>query len=441
MFGGAVQAGAASPPDNNPLAYVYNVENRGADFPPPPLPTMGNLPLIGPLPDPFNWANDPLNIGGTRSTSAADWSRHRSEILAQIQNYEIGTKPAVDPSQVTASYSTNTLTVITTVGTNSLTLTCAVSLPPGNGPFPVVIGIQRPYGSLPFSAFTNRNIAGIAFLHNQVTTYNRPKNTDPFFQLYGPAQNTRNTGQYAAWAWGISRVIDGLYKVTNSLPLDLNHIAVTGCSYAGKMALFAGAMDERVALTVAQESGGGGDTSWRYSHTETNKVETLEHTSNVWFAKQMFQFGNSYVSFLPEDHDELMALYAPRALYCTGNTNYTWLSNPSAFVCDEAAEKIYQTLGVGDRFGFNVDGGHQHCMFPHDQTNDLAYFLDKFMLGKTNLSSTITTYPTNYSNIDYAGWTAWWGTTNAVFPGGATNAISQAIDAETAPILGSIWKY
>jgi hypothetical protein len=31
-----------------------------------------------------------------------------------------------------------------------------------------------------------------------------------------------------------------------------------GCSYADKMALFAGAFDERIALTIAQESGGGG---------------------------------------------------------------------------------------------------------------------------------------------------------------------------------------
>jgi hypothetical protein len=32
---------------------------------------------------------------------------------------------------------------------------------------------------------------------------------------------------------------------------------------AGKMALFAGAFDERVALTVAQENGGGGAPAWR----------------------------------------------------------------------------------------------------------------------------------------------------------------------------------
>jgi hypothetical protein len=40
--------------------------------------------------------------------------------------------------------------------------------------------------------------------------------------------------------------------------IDLNHMAVIGCSFAGKIALYAGAFDERIALTIAQESGGGG---------------------------------------------------------------------------------------------------------------------------------------------------------------------------------------
>ena len=47
----------------------------------------------------------------------------------------------------------------------------------------------------------------------------------------------------------------------------MSHIAVSGCSFAGKMALFSGALDERIALTIAQEPGGGGVNSWRVSET------------------------------------------------------------------------------------------------------------------------------------------------------------------------------
>jgi hypothetical protein len=410
---------------------VYAIENTGSNYPAPPLPTLANCPFIQPLPDPFVWANDPLNIGGTRGTGFSDWEHHRNEIKAQIENYEIGTKPFVNPANVTASYSggaapgsSGTLTVVVTNNTHTLTLTCAVSIPSGaTAPYPITIGMDSPYGSLNFSDFTSRGIAGVTYSESQVSTYNNPQSTDPYYKLYPSLWG--NSGQYSAWAWGVSRVIDGLTLVTNALPIDLNHICVTGCSYAGKLALFAGAFDERVALTIAQESGGGGDTSWRYSATEpTGTVEGLAQTSSQWFRSSMFPFGGVNVSYLPEDHHELMAMCAPRALYCTANTGYTWLSNPSAYVCGEACAQIYQTLGIADRFGFNVDGGHTHCAFPSDQELDLQYFLNKFMKGTNSLSQSIRTAPGSYSTIDYARWSAWWGTTNPAFPYSARLSLS-----------------
>jgi hypothetical protein len=301
------------------------------------------------------------------------------------------------------------------VGANTLTLSCAITIPASAiAPYPVCIGMDSPYGSLTASDFTSRGIVGVTYSESQVSTYGNPSNTDPYHTLY-PANNINNTGQYSAWAWGVSRLIDGLTLITNTLPIDLTHIAVTGCSYAGKLALWSGALDERVALTIAQESGGGGDTSWRYSHTQpAGSVEDVDDTDYNWFAKQMQNFSGNNVSYMPEDHHELMALCAPRALYCTANTEYTWLSNPSAYVCGEAAALVYQQFGIGDRMGFNVDGNHAHCSFPSDQEADIQYFLNRFMLGQTNLSQTIRTAPSTYSTIDYSQWTTWWGTTNPI---------------------------
>ena len=420
--------------------FVYAIENTGTNYPAPPLPTFINCPIIQPLPDPFCWANDYRNAGGTRSTNFTDWEHHRNEIKAQIENYEIGTKPAVDPAKIFASYSggtnpgtSGTLTVRVTNNTHTLTLTSTISIPLGaTAPYPVVIGMNSPNGSLPASDFSSRGIATLTYLHNQVTTYGNQQNTDPYYVLYGPALDSTSTGQYSAWAWGVSRLIDGLTLVTNILPVDLQHICVTGCSYAGKMALFSGAFDERVALTVAQESGGGGDTSWRYSATETTgTVEGIAQTDHNWFRETMFQFGGTSVSRLPDDHHMLMAMCAPRALYCTANTGYTWLSNPSAYVCGEACAQIYNTLGIADRFGFNVDGGHNHCDFPSDQEADLQYFLNKFMKGQTDLSQTIRTFPGSYATvINYTRWSAWWGTTNPIFP--YTGQLSQ-----TAPLAAT----
>jgi fibronectin type 3 domain-containing protein len=416
----AVATPFATPP------LFYSAEFAGSNYALPHFPTVPPVtvfPNIVPLPDPFNWASDPLNTNGDRSVNYYDWEHHRAEIIGELEAYEVGPKPAVDiASQVTASYSgstapggSGTITVHVTVGAHTLTLTCGVTIPANAAaPYPVCIGMDSPYGSLTSSDFTSRGIVGITYSESQVSPYGSPSNTDPYHTLY-PTNTISNSGQYSAWAWGVSRLIDGLTLITNTLPVDLTHICVTGCSYAGKLALWSGALDERIALTVAQESGGGGDTSWRYSHTQpAGSVEDVDDTDYNWFASQMRNFQGNNVSYMPEDHHELMALCAPRALYCTANTSYTWLSNPSAYVCGQAAALVYQQFGIGDRFGFNVDGNHSHCMFPSDQEPDLQYFLNRFMAGQTNLSQTIRTAPSSYSTIDYSQWTTWWGTTNPV---------------------------
>jgi hypothetical protein len=237
--------------------------------------------------------------------------------------------------------------------------------------------------------------------------------------------STSNSGEYAAWAWGVSRLIDGMeiasHQATNPLPIDMNHVAVTGCSYAGKMALFAGAFDERIALTIAQENGGGGAPSWRVSHEiEANgSVEDIDDTDYDWFGGQMHQFAGDNVYKLPEDHDELMDMVAPRALLETGNTDYYWLSNRSNYVSARATQKVYNKLGIGDRFGFYIDGGHVHCGTLPAEAPAIASFVNKFMLGNTTADSDVEVNP--FPTLDYKRWSWWWGgkgnpQTNPEFP-------------------------
>ncbi len=381
------------------MPYVYDVENTGADVPAPNMPAVNQLPAIQSLPDPFRWADSTRG----RISHYSDWRARRVEIGYQIQHYEIGIKPP-RPDSITAAYSNDTLRVYITENGQTDTLTSRVIRPSGAGPFPAVIGIMSPTGSIPDSIFKNRNIAEITYNINQVTTYYNFQNTDPYFRLY-PNLNTANIGQYSAWAWGVSRLIDGLELVQDSLPIDLKHIAVTGCSYAGKLALFAGAFDERIALTIAQESGGGGATSWRYSHFSAGYgVEEIDNTNYDWFADSMAQFSSENVYRLPEDHHELMAMVAPRALYVTANPDYTWLSNPSCYVASMAAQRTYEQLGIADRFGFSIVGGHTHCQIPGSQIPDLQAFVDRFLLGDQNQYTYINTSP---YNIDLTSWITW----------------------------------
>ena len=39
------------------MPLVYDVENTGAECPPPFLPAFGDLPVIPALPDPFAWSD------------------------------------------------------------------------------------------------------------------------------------------------------------------------------------------------------------------------------------------------------------------------------------------------------------------------------------------------------------------------------------------------
>ncbi|GGF21112.1 T9SS type A sorting domain-containing protein [Hymenobacter cavernae] len=413
---------------------VYTVENTGGSCTAPPLPTFEQLPTIQPLTDPFMWSD-----GRGRSTNFSDWECRRNEIKAEIENYEIGRRPS-RPQTITASYvpgttaGTGTLTVNVTVNGKTLTLTSAVALPTsGTGPFPAIIGMNSASGSVPATVFTSRNVARITFSHNNVTTYGNPSLNDPYYQLY-PDQNLENSGQYAAWSWGVSRLIDGLELVQASLPIDLKHIGVTGCSYAGKMALFSGAMDERIALTIAQESGGGGAPAWRVSET-LGAVEKLGATDYRWFKDDMKRFSEANVAKLPEDHHELMAMIAPRALLVTGNTDFEWLANPSAYVSARAAHEVWKTFGIGDRFGFYIDGGHGHCAIPATQQPAVEAFVDKFLLGNTTVNTNITTNP--YPGLYYQRWFKWWGTNNPVLPAEPIGKRTW-LEAECATV-GSGW--
>ena len=419
----ATMAGISSFGQEIPL--VYDIENTGSSYLKPILPTLSDLPTVEPFTDPFEWSD-----GSGRDTTFASWSHRRAEIKAEIENYEIGVKPD-RPDTITASYSKGILTVNVTKNGQTLTLTSPITLPEGEGPFPAVIGMNFGTGSLPASIFTSRKIATIAFVHDQVVTYGKKQQSDPYYKLY---PDLFYTGQYSSWIWGISRLIDGLELVQDSLPIDLKHLAVTGCSYAGKMALFAGAFDERIALTIAQESGGGGAAAWRYSET-LGPVETLGATDHKWFMESMFQFAGSKVTKLPYDHHELMAMVAPRALLVLGNPDYVWLADESGYVSCRAAQRVWENFGIPDRFGFSYVAGHMHCSLPTSQYPEVEAFVDKFLLNDTTANTNVAINP--YSTVDYSSWTYWWGKETPFFP--LRSGESTWLEPECA-IIGKNWK-
>ena len=244
--------------------------------------------------------------------------------------------------------------------------------------------------SLPKPLFENRPIATMNYHEAQVNDYSQWKphherGEHNFDRLY---PELKDNGAYSEWAWGLSRIIDGLEQLgAEKTKIDVKRIGVSGCSYAGKMSLFCGAFDERVALTIAQEPGGGGAASWRYN-CHVDSVENLDRTDYHWFLESMREkFHGDSVFLMPYDHHELVTMICPKALLVLGNTDYKWLADESAYVSLNAARKVWEKLGVADRMGYSINGGHPHCLLPESQYPEVEAFIDKFLLHQTDIDT------------------------------------------------------
>ena len=367
------------------IPLVYNTENTGKEYAAPKMPEPNQLPIIRELPNPLEGVS-----------SFADWTKRRSDIAHMIQHYGIGQKPTVEPHQVKARMEGDTALVIdVTVNGKVLTLRSTIRYPKvGRPPYALMIGTSMI--SLPKKLFENRPIAIMTFHENQVNDYSQwrknhhDRGEHPFDTLY---PHLKDNGAYSEWAWGLSRLIDGLQQLGPEVTkIDTKHIGVTGCSYAGKMALYCGAFDERVALTIAQEPGGGGAAAWRASYPE-DKVENLDKTDYHWFLEsQLTNFGGEKVYRLPYDQHELCAMICPRALLLLGNPDFKWLADDAMLVSAQAAKKVWERFGIADRMGWSIVGGHGHCQLPESQWPEVQAFIDRFLLGRDTNTNDIRVY-------------------------------------------------
>lgn len=377
------------------IPLVFDKENTAAEYAAPEMPPLEELEVLETLPDPLEFED------GGRVKKYSQWERRRAEILAQLQHYEVGLKPETPRECIDARMEGDTLVADITVGGETLTIRSLIQYPEGDGPFPAIIGIGMGAGSLPQQIFKDRNIAMIAFPFWEVMSHTQKRGEEPLNRLY-PDQ--LEIGSYAAWPWGVSRLIDALEIVGEESRIDLKHLAISGCSFAGKMALWSGAMDERIALTIAQEPGGGGAAAWRVSETLGN-VETLARTNYSWFKESMRVFGEENVNRLPMDHHELCALVAPRALLVFGNPDYEWLADEAGYVSCVAARKVWEAFGIADRMGYSFIDGHMHCMLPESQWPELEAFVDRFLLGK-DVPTEVTKAPM-FTEVDVDKWINW----------------------------------
>jgi hypothetical protein len=337
---------------------------------------------------------------GTIISSKSQWECRRNEIKADLEKYEIGPKQGPSTATVAATLSGKNLTVKITTSSGTMNLTSAIT---GSGSCVYIV--------LDSATSMVSGCTTVPFTSSQVVKSEQDSTqyqSDPFYKVYPSLWG--KIGNYSAWAWGVSRLIDGLAQVASQLNIDMSKIAVHGCSYAGKMSLFSGALDERVALTIVEESGGGGINSWRMSQEYTDRsgvqVEKIDNTNYGWFMPSMQKL-DEYK--LPHDHHELVAMIAPRAVIILGNDGYQWLGDESGYKSTMAALQVFTALGVPSNIGYDFTSNHPHCGPPAQQMTSVTTYANRFLKGGTTTPNVAikppdTSFDLNWqANVD---WTA-----------------------------------
>ena len=384
--------GAASPGELGP---VTTCAGTLATF-----PGVGALPVVTALPDPFQ------AMDGTRIARTDQWTCRTTEIGAQAQTYELGTKPP-KPASVTGSFDGSNITVNVSNGGKSISFTAAVTLPTtGTAPYPAMIGMDGiNIGPDQLNAL---GVATIIFPSDTLATQvdGGSRGMGAFYDLYGA---NHPAGAMMAWAWGVSRLIDVIAQAP-SAQIDPARLGVTGCSRNGKGALIVGAFDDRIALTIPQESGSGGAASWRVSDWQTANGPTVQTLSeitgeNVWFRSSFSQF-NSAATKLPFDHHMIEGMIAPRALLVIENTSQVWLGDVSTYTDSMAAHEIWQALGLPDHMGVSQIGDHDHCVWNGSQQPEVTAYVQKFLIGGGTADTNVLKTDGDYT-FDQATWAPW----------------------------------
>ena len=168
------------------------------------------------------------------------------------------------------------------------------------------------------------------------------------FSLWPPRDPARDDNPTAlgAWAWALSRGLDLAGRIPE---VDAKRAVATGCSRLGKAALLAAARDERFAVCVANQTGGGGVPLNKrvYGENVATEMESFPH----WYCRAFAKYATNERAMKFDQH-LLLAAVAPRALLVEGY-NSQWFDPKGEYLACRAASPVWEFLG---RKGMPGDG-------------------------------------------------------------------------------------
>lgn len=309
------------------------------------------------LPDPLVLAS------GERVTDAAAWTARRRPELVRVYETEIFGRIPRDAPKVTwtavpirgfvADAATKTTLAIGAIGKGDRAPKMQLTIvTPANvrGRVPVILALQFGGGGtrVPDPPVADEIIArGWAYATlgyldiqpDKINTFDKGViGATPSSTQRGPD----TWGAISAWAWGVSRAIDYLERDSQ---IDARRIALHGHSRLGKTALWASALDPRIAVVYSSCPGEMGAALSRRDFGET--IDDMTQTFPYWFDDNFQKWAGRW-NDMPVDAHMLIALSAPRGVFVTGGTQDQWADPKGEFLAEVAAGPVYRLLGAHD---------------------------------------------------------------------------------------------
>jgi hypothetical protein len=195
--------------------------------------------------------------------------------------------------------------------------------------------------SWPVETLIARGYAAVALSPQDITPDFDEGFKTKFYRLFPDYASNRPAdmmGSIAAWAWGMNKVVD--YLRADPL-IKSDEIGVIGHSRNGKTALWCGAQNPAVALTISSCSGCSGAAITRGKDGEHIRDITMRY--GYWFCENYKKYAEDEDS-MPVDQHMLLALMAPRLLYVSSRTLDTWCDPKAEFASARVASAVYENV-------------------------------------------------------------------------------------------------
>lgn len=302
---------------------------------------------------------------GQPVTTINEWRyQRRPEIMQKYENLVYGQIPGdfdairfdvvnEDPEAINGTATLKEVDVTVTRNENNVTIRMNLFIPNHvEGPAPAFLLIMHrtpdnidPTREVqtdfwPVEHVIPQGYAMAAFHVGDVADDDKETWTHDILEKLYPEQIEQPNGMKAlgAWGWGAMRLMDYFERDPD---INENQVVLLGHSRGGKSALWTGAMDQRFAIVISNESGCGGAALYKREFSETIKL--LNDVRPHWFCDNLEQY-NDREADLPVDQHMLIAMMAPRPVYVGSAEEDPGADPKGEFLGLKHASKVYREI-------------------------------------------------------------------------------------------------